>query len=152
MAHPTFHFTHYKLDAYRVARELADLVMVIVTQVPRGHHKMVDQIVRAASGTEALIAEGANRYSSKQKRQRFVEARGDAPRRQKACVGEFSKRRPRDLRKRRLLAVEPCVSRGLSKTPSEKWKMNEYDFPERRLASPRPFGARPAVVESCSFI
>ena len=78
MAQHTFHFTHYKLDAYRVARELADLVMVIVTQVPRGHHKMVDQIVRAASGTEALIAEGANRYSSKQKRQRFVEARGEA--------------------------------------------------------------------------
>jgi 23S rRNA-intervening sequence protein len=99
MAHRTYHFTHYKLDAYRVARELADLVMVIVTQVPKGHHKMVDQIVRAASGTEALIAEGANRYSPKQKRQRFVEARGDAPRRhprpaQNALVREFGKAWP----------------------------------------------------------
>ena len=75
MANHLFHFTHYKLDAYRVARELADLVMELTAQVPRGHHKMVDQIVRAATGTEALIAEGANRYTPKQKRQRFVEAR-----------------------------------------------------------------------------
>ena len=60
MAHNTFHFTHYKLDAYRIARELADLVMAVTPQVPRGHSKMVDQIVRAATGAEALIAEGAN--------------------------------------------------------------------------------------------
>jgi four helix bundle protein len=78
MSNHKFHFTHYKLDAYRIARELADLVMVVTPQVPRGHAKMVDQIVRAATGAEALIAEGANRYSSKQKRQRFVEARGEA--------------------------------------------------------------------------
>ena len=69
MANHSFHFTHYKLDAYRVARELADLVMELTAQVPRGHHKMVDQIVRAATGAEALIAEGANRYTPKQKRQ-----------------------------------------------------------------------------------
>ena len=78
MDNHSFHFTHYKLDAYRVARDLADLVMVLTPQVPRGHHKMVDQIVRAATGAEALIAEGANRYTPKQKRQRFVEARGEA--------------------------------------------------------------------------
>ena len=78
MAQHSFHFTHYKLDAYRVARSLADLVMEITPQVPRGHHKMVDQIVRSSTGAEALIAEGANRFTSKQKRQRFVEARGEA--------------------------------------------------------------------------
>lgn len=78
MTHDSFHFTHYKLDAYRVSRELADLVMVATAQVPAGHANMVDQIVRAATGAEALIAEGANRYSAKQKRQRFVEARGEA--------------------------------------------------------------------------
>ena len=78
MTQQQFHFTHYKLDAYRVARSLADHVMVLVTQVPEGHAKMVDQIVRAATGAEALIAEGANRYTPKQKRQRFVEARGEA--------------------------------------------------------------------------
>jgi four helix bundle protein len=78
MANQTFHFTHYKLDAYCVARELADLVMVLSKQVPRGHHKLVDQVVRSATGAEALIAEGANRYTPKQKRQRFIEARGEA--------------------------------------------------------------------------
>ena len=78
MIHLKFNFTHYKLDAYRVARELADLVIEVTPQVPKGHHKMVDQIVRAATGAEALIAEGANRFSPKQKRQRFVEARGEA--------------------------------------------------------------------------
>lgn len=78
MANQSFQFTHYKLVAYRVASELADLVMQITPQVPRGHHKMVDQIVRAATGAEALIAEGANRFTAKQKRQRFVEARGEA--------------------------------------------------------------------------
>ncbi|MBW2527497.1 MAG: four helix bundle protein [Deltaproteobacteria bacterium] len=74
----TFHFTHYELIAFHVAQELADLVMVIAPQVPEGHAKMVDQIVRAATGAEALVAEGANRYTPKQKRQRFVEARGEA--------------------------------------------------------------------------
>ena len=33
---------------------------------------------RAGRGAEALIAEGANRFTPKQKRQRFVEARGEA--------------------------------------------------------------------------
>ena len=33
--------------------------MELTPQVPRGHHKMVDQDVRAATGAEALIAEGA---------------------------------------------------------------------------------------------
>jgi hypothetical protein len=34
MADHTFHFTHDKLDAYRIARELADLVIALVEQVP----------------------------------------------------------------------------------------------------------------------
>ena len=74
-----FNFTHYKLDAYRVSSELADLVMAVAQQVPKGqgHHKMVSQVVRAATGAEALIAEGANRYTTGQKRQRFTEARGE---------------------------------------------------------------------------
>ena len=70
MTDRTFHFTHYKLDAYRVARQLADLVTEqLAPQVPSGHHKLVDQIVRSATGAEALVAEGANRFTAKQKRQ-----------------------------------------------------------------------------------
>jgi len=60
MAHHKFNFSHYKLDAYCVSRELADLVIDITRQVPKGHANLVDQIVRAATGAEALIAEGAN--------------------------------------------------------------------------------------------
>ena len=78
MADHAFHFTHYKLDAYRVSTELADFVMQITPRIPRGHHRIADQIARAATGVEALIAEGANRFTPKQKRQRFVEARGEA--------------------------------------------------------------------------
>ena len=74
----SFNFAHYKLDCYRASRDLADLVMVAAERIPDGHHKMKDPILRAATGVEALIAEGANRYGSKQKRQRFVEARGEA--------------------------------------------------------------------------
>lgn len=104
MANHSFHFTHYKLDAYRVARELADLVMELTPQVPRGHHKMVDQVVRAATGAEALIAEGANRYTPKQKRQRFVEARGEG--------GEVAAHLER-LRRYRFISEEQLM-RGLS--------------------------------------
>ena len=74
----SFRFAHHKLDAYRVARDLADLVPVLSKSVPKGQSRIADQIVRAATGAEALIAEGANRYSPRQKRQRFVEARGEA--------------------------------------------------------------------------
>ena len=52
--------------------------MVVTPQVPKGRATVVDQIVRVATDAEALIAEGANRYSEKQKRQRFVEARSEA--------------------------------------------------------------------------
>lgn len=55
-----FNFAHHKLDCYRAARELADLVMVIAPNIPKGHYKMKDQVVRAATAVEALIAEGAN--------------------------------------------------------------------------------------------
>ncbi len=52
-AQSSFHFTHYKLDAYRISSELADLVMAVTPQVPKGqgHSKMVDQLVRVATGT-----------------------------------------------------------------------------------------------------
>ncbi len=39
MIHSKFNFTHYKLDAYRVARELADLVIEVTPQVPKDHQQ-----------------------------------------------------------------------------------------------------------------
>ena len=105
MTDRTFHFTHYKLDAYRVARQLADLVTEqLAPQVPSGHHKLVDQIVRSATGAEALVAEGANRFTAKQKRQRFVEARGEA--------GETAAHLER-LRRYRFISEEQLIA-GLS--------------------------------------
>ncbi len=73
-----FNFAHHKLDAWRVASELADKGKVVADRVPRGYRNIADQLLRSVTGAEALIAEGANRFSPKQKRQRFEEARSEA--------------------------------------------------------------------------
>jgi len=73
-----FQFTHHRLDAYRVARQMAVRVKVICDGVPRGYRKWADQLLRAAGSTVGLIGEGANRFSAGQKRQRYTEARGEA--------------------------------------------------------------------------
>ena len=73
-----YRFAHHKLDAYRVASEIADLVEPVAERFGDGHRKLADQLRRSADGVAALIGEGANRYTPKQKRQRFVEARGEA--------------------------------------------------------------------------
>ena len=73
----SFRFAHRKLVAWQVARELADRVKPVVTRLPARHAGLGDQLMRSALATEALIAEGANRYTPKQKRQRFAEARGE---------------------------------------------------------------------------
>jgi four helix bundle protein len=72
-----FQFAHHKLDAYRVARQLADRVKGVADRVPRGYRSHADQLLRAAGNTVGLIGEGANRFSPGQKRQRFIEARGE---------------------------------------------------------------------------
>lgn len=75
---PNLHpFPHEKLDAYRVALELALLAKKIVDKIPRGHRNIADHLSRAASNTLLLLAEGANRRGAAQKRQRFVESRGE---------------------------------------------------------------------------
>ena len=53
-----------------LAKELAD-------PIPRGHRSVADHLARAASNTVLLYAEGANRRGAAQKRQRFVESRGE---------------------------------------------------------------------------
>jgi four helix bundle protein len=72
-----FRFAHHRLDAYRVAVEMADRVDGLVARFPRGHARLADQLRRSAEAVVALTAEGANRYSAGQKRQRFTEARGE---------------------------------------------------------------------------
>ena len=59
------------------ALDLAVLAKGISEQIPRGYRSLSDQLIRSGSGVVLLIAEGANRCSAAQKRQRFIEARGE---------------------------------------------------------------------------
>ena len=70
-------FPHEKLDAYRVALDLARLSQAIAETIPRGHRSIADHLLRAAANTVLLIAEGANRRGAGLKHQRFVEGRGE---------------------------------------------------------------------------
>ena len=73
-----FQFTHHKLEVFQVARQMAQLVKPLADRVPRGYRKWADQLLRSAGSTVGLIGEGANRFDSGQKRQRYSEARGEA--------------------------------------------------------------------------
>jgi four helix bundle protein len=70
-------FPHEKLDAYQVALEMAALAKKVAEQIPRGHRNVADHLLRAASNTVLLLAEGANRRGPGEKRQRFAESRGE---------------------------------------------------------------------------
>ena len=70
-------FPHHRLDAFKVALELAVLCNQVAADIPRGHRPLADQLLRSSSAVPLLVAEGANRLTAAQKRQRFVEARGE---------------------------------------------------------------------------
>ena len=70
-------FPHHRLDAWNVALEMASQARRVADAVPRGFRRLADQLMRAAGSTALLIAEGANRWSLGQKRQRYSEARGE---------------------------------------------------------------------------
>ncbi len=46
-------------------------------QIPRGHSSIADHLLRSSSNSVLLLAEGANRRGAGEKRQRFVESRGE---------------------------------------------------------------------------
>ena len=73
----TRRFAHHRLDVYELALELAVSAKGISAGIPRGYRGLSDQLLRSATGVVLLIAEGANRFTPGQKRQRFVEARGE---------------------------------------------------------------------------
>jgi len=75
---PAQPFAHQRLDVYRVALRMAERSRELADRVPRGYRAFADQLLRAAGQTVLLVGEGANRYSSGQKRQRYSEARGEA--------------------------------------------------------------------------
>lgn len=70
-------FPHEKLEAYQVALEMAKLAKKMAEGIPRGHRNVADHMLRAASNTVLLLAEGANRRGTGEKRQRFAESRGE---------------------------------------------------------------------------
>jgi four helix bundle protein len=73
----SFPFPHEKLDAYKVAVAMPTLARKLAKEVPRGHRNIADHMLRAASNTVLLLAEGANRRGAGEKRQRFAESRGE---------------------------------------------------------------------------
>lgn len=75
--HETLGFPHHKLDAYRVALQMAQQAKAVADRLPRGYRSFADQMLRSAGGAVLLLAEGANRFSRAQKVQRFNEARGE---------------------------------------------------------------------------
>jgi four helix bundle protein len=75
---PRYPFAHQRLDVHRVALEMARRSRQLADRVPRGYRSFADQLLRAAGQTVLLIGEGANRYTSGQKRQRYTEARGES--------------------------------------------------------------------------
>jgi len=70
-------FAHHRLDAYHAALDLAVRADRLTRRIPRGHRALAARLCRAATAVPLLIAEGANRFSAPQKKQRFAEARGE---------------------------------------------------------------------------
>ena len=71
-------FAHERLDAYHVALELVSGVEGLVSEFPRGHADLKDQLRRAAGSVVRNIADGANRRSARDKSSRFVIAHGES--------------------------------------------------------------------------
>lgn len=68
-------FTFEKLKVYRKALAFSAIALHIVRNV-RGHQGLADQLARAALSVPLNIAEGAGRFTKKDKRQLYVVARG----------------------------------------------------------------------------
>ena len=58
---PDSGFPHEKLDAYRIALQMASVAKRVAADIPRGHRSIADHLLRATSNTVLLLAEGANR-------------------------------------------------------------------------------------------
>lgn len=71
-------FLHHKLEVYALALQMLRMARALAVRVPCGYRTFADHLLRSAGQAVLLIGEGANRYSSGQKRQRFSEARGEA--------------------------------------------------------------------------
>src|SRR5579872_1738020 len=75
--YPTMPLDHEKLDAYRVAEQLDELVIAICNRAPRGYGWLIDQVQRASGSIALNIAEGNGR-SGNDRLQHFRIARASA--------------------------------------------------------------------------
>ncbi len=71
-------FTHERLEAYKVARELLGLAQAILDEMPRGGGRLREQLADAAESVLLNAAEGAGRRSGADKARFFDIARGSA--------------------------------------------------------------------------
>ncbi len=69
--------TQHKLRVYPLALDLAVACHGLARALPRGNAPLGDQLKRASTAVPLLLAEGINRRTQAQERQRFVEARGE---------------------------------------------------------------------------
>jgi four helix bundle protein len=58
---------HERLDAYKLARELARMGNTVLQQVPPGRADLVDQFRRASLSVALNIAEGAGEFAPREK-------------------------------------------------------------------------------------
>ena len=72
-----FHFPQHKLRVYPLALDLAVACRKLASSLPRGNGSLADQLKRASAAVPLLLAEGINRRTAAQERQRYVEARGE---------------------------------------------------------------------------
>ncbi len=84
-SHNPGEFPHEKLDAYQIALAMARGAKALAQQIPRGHRSIADHLLRSSSNAVLLLAEGANRRGAAEKRQRFVESRGETGEASAAC-------------------------------------------------------------------
>src|SRR5688572_26447201 len=71
-------FDHEKLIVYRKAREFLAIAYAINKQLPRGNADVVDQLGRAARSVMFNIAEGAGRWTGREKAKFYAYAQGSA--------------------------------------------------------------------------
>ena len=70
-------FPHEKLDAYWIALDMVNASREVANAIPRGHRSVADHLLRAAANAVLLLAEGADRRTPGEKRQRFAESRAE---------------------------------------------------------------------------
>jgi four helix bundle protein len=69
-------FDHEKLDVYQLAIDFVARASDIVENLPRGRGYLADQLQRAALSIVLNIAEGAGKFSPKDKAAFYLRARG----------------------------------------------------------------------------